>query len=586
MEKPTPIKHFIPLSIKYNYTLRKIFTFLLFILTLSVLTAQNNRYDVDFLMPVKHTIKLAGSFGEIRSNHFHSGIDIKSQSGSSGDSIFSTASGYVSRIKVDRSGYGNALYIDHPSGHTSVYAHLDIFNDEIEVYVKNIQNSLESWEIDVYVSNDKIPIARGEYIGDMGNTGRSYGPHLHFEIRDTKTEKPINPFLFNLKPEDTKSPLVFAVDILPLDYKNQVIDYITKYTPKNKNSGNIDLGVFEVPAWNAGVGLQVFDQMNGSSNYNSIYKLKMLVDDSLHYQFEMDSLSFFENKMINAHIAYELKKEDNRTVTCCFKTKGNTLGFLNQTPTDGKIKVYKEKDRKVVIAVSDIEGNTTTINFKLKRKEIKTSDIKFQKYIAAGVDTSVNLLGIDLHFKENSLSNDLPLFVEKNVDLKNRTIYKISDPKYPLLGYIEVAIPIPSNLLQYKNKLVLAFEDGKGKIQGFGGSVEGEKLVSSIDEFESYFMLVDTLKPKIIPGKFYSSSTTATEFTFEIYDVPEANGKSDNFQYDVYIDDIWRPCPYKSMTNTLSIPLSNLTKGNHRLKIIVVDEKENMSVYERIFKLN
>ena len=306
----------------------------------------------EFISPVDHTIRLAGSFGELRSNHFHAGIDIKSKTGDVGDIVRATASGYVSRIKIQRGGYGQVIYMDHPNGYTSVYAHLKEFADTLQGYIQDKQYANRSYEIDVYPEPNRFTFNQGDVIGLMGNTGRSYGPHLHFEIRDTKTEIPENPYLHGLGPEDDRAPLIYAIEAHGLDNDFQKIwsKAVNASSQSEKSPGPPT--IIEIPAWRAGFAVQTFDLMNGASNKNGIYSIEMFVDDSLHFSHIMDRVGFDVSKYINSHIDYERKKKDNRSFTKCYVAPGNKLNFYPTLKNNGLVKLFKEKPRKLEFVVT------------------------------------------------------------------------------------------------------------------------------------------------------------------------------------------------------------------------------------------
>lgn len=178
---------------------------LLILFTLLAFTQKSDKlilkeYPQDyFTSPVKHTIRLAGTFGELRPNHFHAGIDIKSSAGKVGDLLYAPADGHISRIKIQGGGYGNGMYIEHPNGYTTVYAHLLNYLPEVDEWIKAQQYDREKFEVDLYPTPGQFPFKQGDFIGKMGTSGRSYGPHLHFEVRDTRTQKAINPMLLDSK---------------------------------------------------------------------------------------------------------------------------------------------------------------------------------------------------------------------------------------------------------------------------------------------------------------------------------------------------------------------------------------------------
>jgi len=292
--------------------IKKMWILLLMVISFSSIWSQE--YDQEyFKSPVKHGMRLSGSFAELRTNHFHMGIDIKSTNGRPGDPILAVADGYVSRINVDASGYGNALYVDHDNGFTSVYAHLSAFAEDIAEHIKTKQYSTKSFQQQLY-PDSLFFVLQGDTIGFMGNTGKSFGPHLHFEIRETKSEIPVNPFLFGLKPTDQKPPVFQVIKF----YKSDSLGNISllqeqKLKLKSKGVYTLDDEVIELPADQVAISVQVYDQMDGSYNKNGVYLMKLLVDDKVQHGYKLDKVSYEESHFINSFIDYGEKQRSKST---------------------------------------------------------------------------------------------------------------------------------------------------------------------------------------------------------------------------------------------------------------------------------
>ena len=235
-----------------------------------------NKYPQDyFRSPIDQAIRLSGTFGELRSNHLHSGIDIKAANGKTGQPIYAAAEGYIARIKVSSSGYGNALYIVHPEGYMTVYAHMQNFSKSVADYVKKQQYVKQSANVDLYLGPETFKLNKGEQIGKLGVSGRSFGPHLHFEIRDNKTQKPINPLLFGLKMEDHIAPKMHQLKVYSLNDKKETLSTKTFDLQKNGNRYTVKGDTLTIGAWRAGFALKVYDHHDGVSNWNGIYALDM-----------------------------------------------------------------------------------------------------------------------------------------------------------------------------------------------------------------------------------------------------------------------------------------------------------------------
>ena len=537
-------------------------------------------FDEEFISPVDHKIKLAGSFGELRANHFHAGIDIKSSRGEEGDTIMATLSGYVSRIKIQRGSYGQVLYIDHPNGYTSVYAHLQRFAPKLQSFITERQLQNKSYEIDIYPEKGDFQFAQGEMVGLMGNTGRSYGPHLHFEIRKTDNEIPENPYLHNIGPEDTRPPLLYAVEAHGLNNEHLKIWSKSHATNQEGAKGPV---TFEVPAWRAGMAIQTFDLMDGASNKNGIYSIEMKVDDSTYYMHVMDRVGFHHSKYINSHVDYAEKKRNNRTLTKCYVSPGNELEFYPEIINSGEIKLYKDRVRRIEFIIKDYLDNTTIYKCNLKRREPKEGEILqpvFQKHLVQGKATKVKLGSCHFFFPANSLDRNTYLNYEENKE-NTRISFKINENTQPLFSYPVVSIPmigVEDSMLH--DKVVLVYE-GKSS---YGGHVENDSLRVRIGAFGEYAVEMDTIPPTIDVGSFLANAKGKPYFRFAIYDNYESAGYTDDIKYDVYIDGQWTIASLKALGNILIVPLDELQSGNHTIKLRVEDAVGNVKLWEREFR--
>lgn len=537
--------------------------------------------SIAFISPVDHTIRLAGSFGELRSNHFHAGIDIKSKQGKVGDIVRATARGYVSRIKIQRGGYGQALYIDHPNGYTSVYAHLHEFSDSLKAYISSLQYANRSYEIDVYPEPNKFVFDQGEIIGLLGNTGRSYGPHLHFEIRKTETEIPENPYLHGLGPEDTRPPLIYAIEAHGLDNDHQKIWKRTLEVPAKKSTSRSAANTIRVPAWRAGFSIQTFDLMNGASNKNGIYTIDMFVDDSLYFSHKMDRVGFDVTKYINSHIDYETKKKYNRTFTKCYVSPGNKLTFYPDLKNSGEVKLFKNTPRKVDFLVKDFAGNTNTFTCYVYRRDAKAGEIKekpFQKYLEQGTLAKVSLGSCRFVFPKNSFDKNIYIqYAEENTN--GLVSFEINAASDPLFAYPGISVPVSGIDSTLHEKIVL-IHNGK---TSYGGHVENDSLRVRVGQFGKFALQIDTIPPTIEVGSFLKNAKGKPFFRFAIYDNFESRGYTKDVKYDVFIDGKWVIASLKALGNVLIVPLDDVPSGKHTLKIRVEDHSKNINIWERDF---
>jgi len=538
-----------------------------------------------FTNPVDHTMKLSGSFGELRTNHFHSGIDIKSKKGAVGDTIRAAADGYISRIKLMRGSYGKVLYIDHPNGYTTVYAHMQRFAPEVEAYIRTRQREAQSYEVDVYPSKDKLIFRQGQYLGHLGNTGRSYGPHLHFEIRNTKTEMPQNPYLHGIGPDDNKSPLLYAVAAQGFDRSLLPISSEVNYVNETKTKGTYGpTHTFKIPAWRAAMSIQAFDQMDGSSNKNGVYKLKMYVDDTLHFESIIDSVYWDETKYINSYIEYADKKEANRTMIRCYRQKANELQVYSNLKNNGFFKIFQNKARLVRFEAIDFYGNTSSYECKVLRSEmeaISDKTVSFSKVITYDKDYDFKLGVSHLLFPKGATDNTLLLKYDQEWS-GNLVKLEIGKSSQPLFKRVQVTLPISHITPYLREKAVFVYSSG-GSPTSFGGHIEGDSLTVNIDKLGKYELTIDTLGPEITPLEYKKNAQDRADFKFRLKDNFSTRGAAKDVQFNVYIDDIWTICYLKAMGDILTIPLEDVSKGDHKLFIIATDHSGNSTKWKGRF---
>ncbi|MFL2639347.1 MAG: M23 family metallopeptidase [Flavobacteriaceae bacterium] len=282
-----------------------------------------------FTQPLKNELILSGNFGELRSNHFHSGIDIKTQK-KQGLNVHSSAEGFISRIKISHGGFGKALYIDHPNGFTTVYGHLKNFNKKIESFIKKIQYQKKSYEIDMYLNKNNLLVEKNEIVAFSGNTGSSTGPHLHFEIRSSKNQKPLNPLLFGFSVDDMRRPEIKSIYL----YNNIDFNNYRSINPNKLNLKKVNDSIYitnEALVENKfGFGVNIFDRQDLANNKNGVYKILSFVDNNLVSSIKFDGFSFEESILINTLIDYKHYSETKEKIIKLFKTKGNKLSIYDK----------------------------------------------------------------------------------------------------------------------------------------------------------------------------------------------------------------------------------------------------------------
>ncbi len=540
-----------------------------------------------FLSPVDEEIKLSGTFGELRPNHFHAGIDIKAKGGKIGQDIYAVAEGTVSRINIKSSGYGNALYIDHPNGYTSVYAHLDKFPTEITEYMHRQRYLDKASEIEHYPPAGLFDFAKGDFIGTLGLSGRSYGPHLHFEIRDTKSEVPINPLLFGLKIADKVRPDLRAIKVYGLDANMNELDSKQYSLRRSGGKYKASSDTVMVDSWQVGVAVKAYDQMTDVSNLNGIYALEMYVEDSLHFRFTMDEISFDETRYINAHLDYPEREQKKSYFNRCFRLPGNDLSIYETNEYNGVINVSDTKAIKIKYLVTDMNENRSELNFWLKKskKKVEFENDSYQYLLYYDQDNQIDREDFSLFLSKGSLYRNLELqfltSVERSYNVFSK-VYHLHNRLTPIHKYFDIGIRPNRPLGAYKDKAFIGYCGDGQKYSNCGGSWEGDMLKTKTSQLGNFCILLDTVPPTIEPVRFWKNWNNRSAISFKIKDNFDVGKGGKGMSYEAYLDDQWILMSYNGKTETISYRFDEyLQPGEHVFKLRLTDGMGNTNTFTK-----
>ncbi len=569
----------------------KIVLFALFICTLSFTTFRPiHDYPQDyFRSPVDHQIYLSGTFGELRPNHFHAGIDIKSRDGKTGQPLYAIADCHVSRIKVSSGGYGKVLYFDHPNGYTSVFAHLDRFPPGVAEYVRDEQYKKESFELELFPNPNQFNFAKGDIVGWMGLSGRSFGPHLHFEIRDTKSEKPINPLLFGIKIQDNIAPKLHELKVYYLNDNRETVQTKTYKLYKAGRKYRIKGDTLTLGAKQVGFAIKAYDHMDRIGNWNGVYSIDMYNNDSLWYNTTMETFSFDETRCINAHLDYEEQVTKKSYFNRCFKLPGNGMTSIYRSHTEqGVVSLSKNRKAKITMQVKDADGNATDLDFWVRQGEIKEAEMPSFNYLLPYSEENVIDNGsMRLYFPKGAFYEDLYLQYQASFDESEdifSTVHHIHNFKTPVHTYFDISIN-PHHVPEDKvDKLFIAYCDKSNKVTNCGGEWKNGMLTTKIRDLGDYCIMKDEVPPTIEPKRFAYNMRGYKKMTFKIKDdLPTARNVS-GLEYMATVDDQWILLEFDAKNDLLTHRFDEKTsKGEHTFRLIVRDACGNETTFEKDF---
>ena len=544
-------------------------TILLLSLFINDLKSQSNQ---NFVMDLP--IKLSGTFGELRTNHFHSGIDIKTNR-VEGLNIYSYEKGYISRIQVSTYGYGKAIYITHPDGKITVYAHLSKFSEKIQNYVKDIQYKRKKFSIKVYPKESEILIEKNEIIGYSGNTGSSSGPHLHFELRD-KNNMPVNPLKYrNIEIIDTIIPSLKGVYYKELKYNNgELEDNYSRFKKikfiENDNGKYLTDTIYTNGV--IGFGVNSFDLMNNSNNVYGLNKIITKINDSVNFKINFDRFSFDEWTYINTYVDYAYFKRTNEKIQKLYIENINPLNLYDRSLGDGALKLNDSKNILInyKIILFDFNNNTTVINIPIVFADQRKEEI-FQKKgninIQNNLDKKIRLENYFVEFKKGTFDYNTSLTISES----NNTI-NIDNDTIPLRKPFTIKYSLKNIDDSKKKYLYLGMKGPKNYHYFISSKKFNDSIIGHAKKLGKFKILTDSIPPDI---NFYNLKndqwiSNRKKLTIKIND-NESGIKS----FNGWINNKWILLEYESKKNMLTYDFEDKVNSNDSKNELVVSVKDN-----------
>lgn len=561
---------------------------LTFILLINLtLSAQENSYPQDYFRPpIDGRIYPSGTFGELRSNHFHAGLDIKT-GGEIGKNVYAVADGYISRIKISPYGYGHAIYIAHPNGFTSVYGHLSKLLGAHGEYVEQQQYKRQKFAVDLYFKAGQFPVSKGDIIALSGNTGGSGGPHLHFEIRETTTQEPINPLLFGIEVKDFITPQIRGLRIYPaeegalINGKNEAVSFALKGWGKDYQLINADTIQISGDFYTA---INTIDKQNDSENKNGVYQIELRIDSSLFFQQNVERLNFSTARYINTLIDYDYYKNQHSRYQRTYISPNNRLKIYDKVVNKGVISLADSSYHLMQYIVKDVAGNKSILSFTVFTDRTDSTNIK--------KSTSKEIFQplVDNHFEDSLIRIDFPrrslydtlsfhFYADSSEESINKLAYHLSRVGVGLQKRISIRLKEVKINPQFAEKVFVG-ELYNGNIYPNKAEWDEEDITFNTRDFGTYVIRVDSIAPRL---QLKTKINTQDSTQIKILDFFVEDKDSGIKNYNAWFNGAWVLLEWDPKKNHMFCEVDLGKRDKNSLKVRITDQVGNVT--EKDFEL-
>lgn len=560
---------------------------LISLLISTVSYAQQNYPKGEFISPVEFPLLLSGTFAELRSNHFHSGIDIRTQ-GVEGKKILACADGYVSRIRISPFGFGKTVYITHPNGYSTVYAHLSGFNPEIAAWSRAEQYRMEQFDVDLFPQAGLISVKQGDLIGYSGNSGSSQGPHLHFEIRDSRTERPVNPLLFGLAVKDFTRPTINGIRLYPEGDNALINGKSTPFNPGIAGWGlSYRLSKSDTIEVSGGVsfGINAHDLLSGSNNKNGINRITVFNGNEIFFEWNAESFSFSETRYINSFIDYAAYSTSRERFMRTKVEPNNKLSLYRKVTENGILNVRADVVYPIRIEIADGSGNTSAINFVIRGKAAESGVIKpkiegqvfsykrLNRFVTPHLKISMpgSCLYDSIVFEYNSTASDGKTCAP---------VHMIHNAETPVHDYYDLSVRVDPAYQKLADKLVVVSLSSNDKPSSLGGKYQNGFVNTRAREFGRFTVMADTVAPVIKPLNISNNKNIGTQKSIRISISDNLSGIK---SYRGTLNGKWILMDYDPKNKLLEYRFDELlNQGVNRFFLEVTDDAGNKSSYSAL----
>jgi murein DD-endopeptidase MepM/ murein hydrolase activator NlpD len=561
---------------------------LLFLFVFSWNANPQSKYPKNyFRSPVDFGIFLSGSFGEVRKNHFHSGIDIRTE-GVSGKPVRAIADGYVQRINISPTGFGKALYIAHANGFVSVYGHLDKFNQKIQAWTRTEQYKQESFALDISVQPGVLPVKKGDIIAYSGNSGSSGGPHLHFEIRDAGTQETINPLLFGLSVKDFVPPRIYSVRIYPYG-DNSLVNFADnplaldvsgsdgRYSVRSQDTVRVTGNII--------FGIEAFDYLNDSELKTGITTIELKVDTTKYFSLTLDRFSFAETRYVNSIIDYSLFIKAGKKIQRSYVAPNNKMSIYSGLVHKGVVNFVDSRTHKVQYIVKDVYGNKSELTFWVKSHPPPPAG----RFVEKKPEGTLFSCRSDNHFANNDLIFELPegalyedlyFLYSTSEPLKGgySKVHHLHNETVPVQSSCHLSIKTEGLPKNVESKALIVKVEGPSKYSSRGGKWDNGFIKTQVKEFGDYMVMVDTTAPTIRPVNVSPGKKLSKQSTIKIKISDNLAGIK---SYRGILNGKWILMDYDAKNQLLTYSFDDrIRTGKNDFILTVRDNSGNEAVYK------